>query len=157
LFAYLLSLTGSALFFGILLNLFAPASWFPLQSEHSMHHHEILPHWLKLASAILLSILLLHALLRKYIPSAGKTKTQLKPSHTMQIHTMNVKGMTCSHCRANVEGAISGIEGVEKVEIELSSGKVSVEGENLRPEEIRKAVEAVGYQVLPENQDSSAK
>lgn len=158
LFAYLLSLTGSALFFGILLNLFAPASWFPLQSEHSMHQHEILPYWLKLASAILLSILLIHALLRKHIPLFIKKKTTTnKPNLTMQIHTLNVKGMTCSHCRASVEGAITAIAGVEKVDIELSSGKVSVEGKNLRPKEIRKAVEGVGYQVLPENQDSSEK
>lgn len=54
--------------------------------------------------------------------------------------------MKCNHCRANAEKAIAGVEGVEKVEIDLAGGTALVTGE-CKLEDIRKAVEAIGFKV----------
>ncbi|MBR2193562.1 MAG: heavy-metal-associated domain-containing protein [Bacteroidaceae bacterium] len=50
-----------------------------------------------------------------------------------------VKGMSCNHCKASVEKAISGVEGVEKVEVDLTKGIAYVEGKH----DIQAALDAV--------------
>ena len=38
--------------------------------------------------------------------------------------------MSCNHCKANVERAIKGVEGVENVTVDLASGMATVTGEH---------------------------
>ena len=42
----------------------------------------------------------------------------------MQTKTLDVRGMTCGHCKISVEGALKGLEGVSAAEVDLNSGKV---------------------------------
>lgn len=59
----------------------------------------------------------------------------------------NVTGMTCSACSAHVEKAVSKVEGVDAVSVNLLGGSMLVdyrEGET-GPEAIIRAVEAAGY------------
>lgn len=58
--------------------------------------------------------------------------------------TFKVEGMTCNHCKANVEKAILGVEGVTGVTIDLNSGKAEVEG-TPDPKAVIAAVESRGY------------
>ena len=46
------------------------------------------------------------------------------------VRRYRVSGMSCNHCRANVERAILKVEGVEKVTVDLASGEAVVEGEH---------------------------
>lgn len=55
--------------------------------------------------------------------------------------------MRCNHCKTNIEKALMSIKGVEKVEIDLASGSVTVEGK-ISEYTIRKTIEALGYKVL---------
>ena len=59
--------------------------------------------------------------------------------------TFKIKGMSCSHCKANVEKAITAVEGVESVIVDLQSGTADVQG-NVAPEAIEAAVTAAGYE-----------
>ncbi|MBW3536819.1 MAG: cation transporter [Actinobacteria bacterium] len=62
--------------------------------------------------------------------------------------TYEVTGMTCDHCVNAVKGELSQLEGVEAVEVELDSGRVSVtSAEPLDTDTIRSAVERAGYEL----------
>lgn len=58
-----------------------------------------------------------------------------------------MKGMTCNHCRANVEKVIRSVAGVEAVTVDLQSGKAEVTGDDLDDDAIRGAVESIGFEV----------
>lgn len=58
-----------------------------------------------------------------------------------------VKGMTCDHCRASVSEEVSEVAGVERVEVDLDSGRLEVRGQNFSDDQIKTAVEEAGYQV----------
>lgn len=56
----------------------------------------------------------------------------------------DVTGMSCAACSARVEKAVSKVNGVSKVSVNLLSNSMTVEG-NVPPEDIIKAVEDAGY------------
>jgi copper chaperone len=58
---------------------------------------------------------------------------------------LNVTGMTCNHCKAAVEKAIHNVAGVNTAQVDLASGKVSVEGQTLNPDLLIAAVIDEGY------------
>ena len=61
--------------------------------------------------------------------------------------TLNVEGMTCPHCVANVKKTLEGLDGVDAAEPDLDTGRVAVRGGKLDPTMLRSAVESAGYQV----------
>ncbi|NLC26663.1 MAG: heavy metal translocating P-type ATPase [Fastidiosipila sp.] len=63
-----------------------------------------------------------------------------------------VRGMTCASCQAHVERAVKELPGVEKVEVNLMTGtmKVSHDPSSIVPSAIAAAVDAAGYQAIPE-------
>ena len=61
-------------------------------------------------------------------------------------HKFNVSGMTCAACSATVEKAVRRIDGVQSVEVNLLSGKLSVITDDQVPEDvIITAVQTAGY------------
>lgn len=58
-----------------------------------------------------------------------------------------VPNMTCEHCVAAIKKALSGIKGVEKIEIDLRAKLVEVQGVTLPEEEMINAIQVAGYQV----------
>lgn len=62
-----------------------------------------------------------------------------------------VEGMSCGHCEKAVKEAVGEIEGVERVQVDLTSKKVDVEGENLKDDIIKQAIEKAGYDVVEIN------
>lgn len=67
---------------------------------------------------------------------------------TNQI-TLQVQGMTCGHCVKSVENSVGGMNGVERVLVELTNGTVAVEyNENeVNVQEIKDTIEDQGYTV----------
>ena len=64
----------------------------------------------------------------------------------METINLTVSGMTCGACVKHVEKAINSIAGVEKVEVDLASGAVKVEGNvSQHVKEIIEALEEGGY------------
>lgn len=64
--------------------------------------------------------------------------------------TLNVRGMTCDHCKQSVKGALEELNGVTSVEVHLDTGKVDVThgdgGVSLT--EMEEAIEEQGYDVV---------
>jgi copper chaperone len=60
----------------------------------------------------------------------------------------NVSGMTCEHCTRAVFEQVSAVLGVESVEVDLESGRLTVVGDASR-DGIAEAVREAGYEVTP--------
>ncbi|MCM3397168.1 copper chaperone CopZ [Oceanobacillus profundus] len=67
----------------------------------------------------------------------------------MQTKTLDVKGMTCGHCKMSVEGALNKLDGVTAAEVDLGSGKVEVtyDETKISLDNMKEAVEDQGYDV----------
>jgi copper chaperone CopZ len=150
---YLVSIIAGALFFGILVNELLPREWFtaPLQHFHKeQHEHGLLPNWLHVFSSILLSLLILNALTRKYGKKLLSSFTKTSPTtsninlNMKDLHII-VKGMTCNHCKETVEQNVGKLPGISGVEADLTSGKVHLSGENFNLTEIQRIIESLGY------------
>lgn len=61
--------------------------------------------------------------------------------------TMMVEGMTCGHCEKAVKEALGELDGVNNVEVDLTTGKVVVKGEGLEDSKLREAIDEAGYEV----------
>lgn len=63
--------------------------------------------------------------------------------------TYTVKGMTCEHCVKSVTEEISEVPGVSGVDVDLSSGRVTVSSEHaVDAAAVRAAVSEAGYEVV---------
>lgn len=63
--------------------------------------------------------------------------------------TFTVTGMTCSHCVSSVEEEVAEVAGVTDVDADLVSGRLTIAGEGFTDDEIRLAVAAAGYTLVP--------
>lgn len=59
---------------------------------------------------------------------------------------LSVKGMSCQHCVARVDKALSSVDGVDKVKVSLEEARAEVEGSGLDPQTLIKAVVEAGYE-----------
>lgn len=147
LWAYLGSIIGGSLVFGWIIDLL-PAQWFLLsgvaQNLHQ-HNHEQLD-WISIVSSLLLGALILKALYKKYGP-APKPKP-MKNNQTVY----KVDGMTCNHCKANVEKNLATVGKIETVEVDLANKLVFVTGPNSE-DEVAQKVSDLGYTYLGKNNE----
>lgn len=67
----------------------------------------------------------------------------------MQTTILDVRGMTCGHCKMSVEGALNTLDGVSNVEVDLATGKVTVTYDEsaVTLQKMQEAVEDQGYDV----------
>ena len=62
--------------------------------------------------------------------------------------TIGVEGMTCGHCVNAVQTEVGKLEGVTDVQVDLTSGQVTIVADPApTAEELRAAVEEAGYEV----------
>ena len=149
---YLTSIISGAIIFGLGIDYLLPREWFtaPLIQMQSCHQEGI--NYLHLGSFILLALLLINAFIQRYrTPSACSCHghhcacNSEKEAETESL-TITVKGMTCNHCKTNVEKAILKIEGVAQAEANLTNGQVIIYGKADRTAAIQ-AVESIGFEV----------
>ncbi|MED4041062.1 copper chaperone CopZ [Niallia taxi] len=67
----------------------------------------------------------------------------------MEKVTLNVQGMSCSHCVNSVEGSVGELQGVSKVKVHLEKGTVDVEfnDKEVTLEKIKETIDDQGYDV----------
>ena len=151
LISYLFAIITGAIVSGLIIDNFLPPSWFSISEHfaHLNHSHDILPMWLKNGSAILLGLLIINGYIQKYYKKTTMSEEH-KPEGNLykgKITVMNVSGMTCNHCRQNVENAVRSVNGVDDVSVDLVSGDVSIMGNSPDLSRIRKEIESIGYKV----------
>ena len=66
----------------------------------------------------------------------------------MTTASYDVKGMTCGHCVSAVSGELTKLDGVQTVDVELETGKVTVTSDRpLDDADVREAVDEAGYEL----------
>ena len=145
---YLISIIAGAMGFGLGIDCLLPREWFitPLAHLHNCVHG---PSYFHIACTLLLLALLVNAFVRKYRHghscSCGHAHdASVCEAEAADTLALTVKGMSCNHCKANVEKVIRSIPGVQEVEVDLASGRTVVHGIAHR-EAIAKAVESIGF------------
>jgi copper chaperone len=63
----------------------------------------------------------------------------------MTQQAYQVSGMTCGHCVSSVSSEVAKIPGVEDVQVDLASGRVTVTGNGFTDHQIAAAVDEAGY------------
>lgn len=58
-----------------------------------------------------------------------------------------VNGMKCPHCKANVENALKGLDGVSSAEVSLADHNVAVDYDETKvnPNQMKEAVDNAGH------------
>jgi Cu+-exporting ATPase len=84
-------------------------------------------------------------------PKIKKSKRERKTMSKNQI-TLPLQGMTCASCVSNIEGAISNVDGVESVTVNLATERANVKfiDGSVPLEEMVGAVSDIGYEVATE-------
>ena len=136
---YLASIVVGSMAFGLAIDYLLPESWFDLSARQSATCHGagllIFP---TICSAILV-ILLIYTFTKGH-----KHYNEFKDTAMTKEYT--IKGMNCPHCQAAVTKAIAAVEGVSRVDVNLSSGKATVEGVH-DPAILIAAVKSAGFDV----------
>ena len=132
---YLMSIIVGAFAFGLLIDLALPKEWFSVLHLQAECCHTSVPVW-KVITTIVFLLLVTNALILKYKP---KKLTIMK---NMTVY--KVEGMSCNHCKSNVETNIAKLDGVTSVSADLSTGNVVVEG-NSTEEQVKTVVESLGF------------
>ncbi|WP_216827885.1 copper chaperone CopZ [Alkalihalobacterium elongatum] len=68
----------------------------------------------------------------------------------MTKQTIKVKGMTCGHCKASVEGALTKLAGVTQAEVNLENKEVTVEynEDEVTIDQLKSEIEDTGFDVV---------
>ena len=61
--------------------------------------------------------------------------------------TYSVPGMHCGHCKAAVTRELEAVAGVEAVDVDLESKRVTIAGQGLDDAALRAAIDEAGYEV----------
>lgn len=142
LMVYLASIALTALGFGVALD-FLVAHW-GLTIESAAAHEHLLSGWITWGSAGLLTFFITLHFVEWLDRRLLRRGTMAGEGKGMELI---VEGMTCSHCVRTVTDALKNVPGVTHAEVTLATGRAKVEGENLNSEDLKKAVEEVGYRI----------
>ena len=58
-----------------------------------------------------------------------------------------VKGMSCNHCKSNVEKVVNKVDGVKVASVDLQSGVLEVTGDEMDDAEVCRAVSSIGFEI----------
>ena len=139
---YIASIICGAILFALGIDYIAPDVFLQsIKMGHVCMHGEVsVFNWI--ASGFL-ALLLANALVRRYLIKKEEPVEVAAEENVLVVH---VEGMSCNHCRANVEKAISKLEGAEEVEVDLPTGRAVVHGK-VDKETVRAAVEEIGFKL----------
>lgn len=134
---YLISIIIGAVAFGLAIDYLMPSAWFDLTGGLNSaccteHDPGLFTNICSAILVVLLAIGLIKGHKHHHINSTEKTMEYI------------VKGMNCPHCQQAVAKAISGVNGVENVDVDLKNGRASVVGTH-DPQEVINAVHNAGF------------
>lgn len=140
LFMYLISIMTTALLFGLLLD----SIWALSGKSFSLltGSMQMLPHWLKTVSAVLLSGLMINAFIQK----TNLFSKISKFNEPGDVTVYKIPDMTCNQCVATIRKALRDIPGIKYLEISLSEKLIKIGGE-FEEKDLVRAIESAGFAV----------
>lgn len=136
---YVGSVVVTAIAFGLAIDLLLPASWFAVGNAATAACHSHAFGIFDTACSALLVGLLIYAAIKN-------RKHNHQTTTSTMTTTYKIEGMACPHCKATVEKAIRGLDGVENVDVDLAKGTATVDG-TATPEAVAEAVRLAGFDV----------
>lgn len=135
--AYLISIIGGALFFGLLMDYALPSEWFVIGSSSATHLHNEHTSWVAITSAIILIALIGIVEIKKLIP--------VKEISMENSTTYRIEGMTCNHCKNSVETNLVKLTTIDESVVNLAQKTVAVKG-SATEKDIQEVVDGLGFQ-----------
>ena len=173
---YLCSIVGGAVVFGLLVDALLPASWFALTvggevADCCAASGDSLFSWICTG---LLILLLIRAFVLRYFGHEQGCCCHSHEGHAhseaacccrhheghaadtcschsteaFEVRRYRVKGMSCNHCRTNVEKALYTVQGVNRAEVLLKEEMAIVEG-TFDEKQVFDAVSSLGFDIYP--------
>ena len=82
-------------------------------------------------------------------PETDPTLGSQREEENRMAATIKVKGMSCQHCVMSIKKALSQLEGIRNVDVDLQKGEVRLENSRgIEAKVIEKAIEEAGYEVV---------
>ncbi len=81
------------------------------------------------------------------IPDVGPSNEPSIEETTMTTASYSVPAISCGHCKMSIEGSVSKVEGVAKVDVDIDAKTVLVEG-TAADAAVRTAIDQAGYHVV---------
>ena len=139
---YLATIMTGAIGFGLFIDYALPHEWFAnISHRHTAGCCDTTTPWWQTMSSIVFGVLLIIGFALKF----KKNKKEIITEHKFRI-----KGMMCNHCKANVEKALAGIEGVNAIRVELAEGIAYIDGENIDSQKVISTINGIGYECVAE-------
>ncbi|MFH0919569.1 MAG: permease [Fibrobacterota bacterium] len=137
---YLAGIALVSLLLGFLLDR-TVAHW-GLQEMLHRHHGEMLPAWLRAAGSVTLTLLLFI-----YYFKAKVLDRFRKKEDVVGKTVLNVEGMTCAHCSANVKKAVASVPGTRDIIVDLNGKKIEFNIDAPADvEKVKAAITEAGYE-----------
>lgn len=148
---YLLTIAGSAIGFGMLLNWMVPYFDISINLNLGHDHHES-KGWLNHVYSIGLVLILVYSYIKVKLNKTeviGSSEMYDSNHDNYDSHlTLNVAGMSCSHCSDSVEKAIGNHSDVKAVSVVLKTGQTTISGDNLNKTDFVDIIKQLGYTVV---------
>ena len=149
---YMLTVAGSAVGFGLLLNWIIPLFKVVTPGISADHVHLsdkggwLIHFW---------AGLMLFVIINSYIVKWYRNKRRREENNEVLLETdsdlkrleFTVTGMKCSHCVDSIERGLAGSAGVKTVAVELKNGRAIVTGDNFDSDHLFKVIEQLGYKI----------
>ena len=142
---YLVSIVGGAILCGCGMDYLLPREWFLLPVQHLQTCCTASTSYFHIGWSLLLGGLLVHALTRRDLLRRTPHHCCCQECHEEGL-VVQVEGMSCNHCKANVEKVILRLEGVTSVTADLQTGRCVIQGQTTL-DAVRQAVESIGFSV----------
>ena len=145
LYLYISLIASTAVFFGVIFDLFFQIDK-NIISKHIHHHNH------ENTFYIILTIFFTAIMANAYASKLKKEAPNMNSSKTLnegRIESLDfiVKGMTCSHCKASVESSIKSIDDKIETFVNLSTGRVSIKGLSIDKLKVKEKIESRGFTV----------
>ena len=139
---YLIVIVLVSLFMGWMFNLVW--HWMGGDVGLIMPHGQALPQTL----TTICGIILLGLILKGFMPKKKSVKGEIPEMK----YELIVQGMTCDHCKMNVENAVKQVPGVEEIFVDLETNTVGIDGE-LDLDKVKHHIRDAGYDVEEKSQE----
>ncbi len=141
LISYLISIIGGAMFFALIIDYALPQQWFAITDNlHAGHHNHNATMLLNNLSAIILSVLLLFVLTKKYF-------IKNKPTNVQQKQYI-IEGMNCNHCKTNVETSLQKLDFIKTASVNLANKTVTIDADIVDENKIAQTINGLGYKFI---------
>ncbi len=150
---YLGTILVASYAFGVAFGLVFPGAALPAASAALHHEHGGLgsASWWEWACTLLLLVLVIRGLAIRWQEKTASRRASPGEfaegeTHSMDTIELKVTGMSCGHCRGQVDKALRSVDGVDEVVVSLEESSAQVRGAQVDVAKLVAAIQAKGFE-----------